>query len=88
MLLNPEPKKGLTNPDEVPEFPDEALTQPGDLWILGEHQLLCGHNSKAGDTKRWLGAPFSPGSNPPSFTQNSDFASLPETGTQYGNSAR
>ena len=36
------PKEGLTDPDEVPELPKEAVTKPGDLWILGEHRLLCG----------------------------------------------
>jgi len=37
-----EVKDGLTDPDQVPEPPDEATTRPGDLWILGEHRLLCG----------------------------------------------
>jgi len=30
-LLDPGVKQGLTDPDEVPEPPDEAITQPGDL---------------------------------------------------------
>ena len=30
--------EGLTDPDEIPEPPDEAITKPGDLWILGEHR--------------------------------------------------
>ena len=37
-LLYPEGKPGLTDPDEIPEPPDEAITQPGDLWILGDHR--------------------------------------------------
>jgi len=41
-LLNPGPKEGLCDPDEVPEPPDEPITRPGDLWILSEHRLLCG----------------------------------------------
>jgi len=41
-LLDPGVKEGLTDPDEVPEPPDEAVTQPGDLWVLGDHRLLCG----------------------------------------------
>ncbi len=41
-LLDPGLKQGLTDPDDVPEPPDEAITQPGDLWILGKHRLLCG----------------------------------------------
>ncbi|MBF0131026.1 MAG: DNA modification methylase [Magnetococcales bacterium] len=27
---------------KIPEPPTVAVTQPGDLWILGEHRLLCG----------------------------------------------
>jgi DNA modification methylase len=38
--------EGLTDPDEVPEPPDEATTKPGDLWILGDHRLLCGDSAK------------------------------------------
>jgi DNA modification methylase len=45
---------GLTDPDEIPEPPDEATTQPGDLWILGDHRLLCGDSSKPGDVDRLL----------------------------------
>ncbi len=47
-------KDGLTDPDEVPEPPDEAITKPGDLWILGDHRLLCGDSSKPEDVDRLL----------------------------------
>jgi len=40
--------------DEVPLPPDEATTRPGDLWILGDHRLLCGDSSKAEDVDRLL----------------------------------
>lgn len=40
-FLPREPASGLTDPDAVPEPPAEATTKPGDLWILGEHRLLC-----------------------------------------------
>ncbi len=53
-LLDPGVKEGLTDPDEVPEPPDEAVTQPGDLWILGDHRLLCGDSSKPEDVDRLL----------------------------------
>ncbi len=46
--------EGLCDPDEVPEPPDEATTQPGDRWILGEHRLLCGDSSKPEDVDRLL----------------------------------
>ncbi|MBI1900947.1 MAG: ParB N-terminal domain-containing protein [Planctomycetia bacterium] len=39
-------QEGLCDPDDVPEPPDEATTQPGDLWVLGEHKLLCGDAGK------------------------------------------
>src|SRR5262249_27051583 len=40
-LLEPPTTEGLTDPDAVPEPPDEAITQPGDLWLLGKHRLQC-----------------------------------------------
>lgn len=54
-LLDGDVKDGLTDPDEVPEPPDQATTQPGDLWILGDHRLLCGDSSKPEDVDRLLG---------------------------------
>jgi DNA modification methylase len=41
--------------DDVPEPPDEPITKPGDLWILGDHRLLCGDSSKPEDVDRLLG---------------------------------
>jgi DNA modification methylase len=53
-LSAPEPKAGLTDPDEIPAPPDEAITKPGDLWILGEHRLLCGDSGNPADLDRLL----------------------------------
>ena len=53
-LLNPGIVEGLSDPDEVPEPPDNPITQPGDLWILGDHRLLCGNSSNAEDVDRLL----------------------------------
>ena len=44
----------MTDPDDIPEPTDEAVTQPGDLWVLGNHRLLCGDSSKAEDVDRLL----------------------------------
>jgi DNA modification methylase len=50
---------GLTDPDDVPEPPDEPITRPGDLWTLGNHRLLCGDSSKPEDVDRLVeGAPI------------------------------
>jgi DNA modification methylase len=53
-LLDPGVKDGLCDPDEVPAPPDEATTRPGDLWILGDHRLLCADAGKAEDVDRLL----------------------------------
>ncbi len=45
-LLNPvEITEGLTDEDEVPEPPPEPITKLGDIWILGNHRLMCGDST-------------------------------------------
>jgi len=39
------PVEGNTDPDDVPEAPEDPITKPGDLWILGNHRLLCGDST-------------------------------------------
>jgi DNA modification methylase len=41
--------------DEVPEPPEEPVTRPGDLWVLGNHRLLCGDATNLADVERVLG---------------------------------
>ena len=53
-LLDTPPNAGQVDPDEIPEAPDEAVTQPGQLWVLGNHRLLCGDSSNAQDVDRLL----------------------------------
>lgn len=48
-------QQGNTDPDDVPAPPDKATTNTGDLWILGDHRLLCGDSSQAADVDRLLG---------------------------------
>ena len=40
-----DPVEGKTDPDDVPEPPADPITKPGDLWILGNHRLLCGDST-------------------------------------------
>jgi DNA modification methylase len=54
-LMSGDVAEGITDPDDVPAPPDKAVTQPGDLWILGDHRLLCGDSSKPEDLDRLMG---------------------------------
>jgi len=47
-------KAGETDPDDVPEPPDAAITQRGDIWLLGNHRLMCGDSASAEDVDRLL----------------------------------
>lgn len=44
-LLEPEIVDGLTDPDAVPDVPDEPKTRPGDVYQLGNHKLMCGDST-------------------------------------------
>ena len=37
--------QGLTDEDDVPEAPQEPITKLGDVWILGEHRVMCGDST-------------------------------------------
>lgn len=54
-LLEAGLSQGNTDPDEVPLPPDDAVTQPGDVWILGKHRLMCGDSSSPADLDTLLG---------------------------------
>ena len=38
-------EEGLTDEDAVPEIPEEPITKLGDIWILGNHRLMCGDST-------------------------------------------
>ena len=44
-LLEPEPTAGLTDEDAVPEVPEVPKTVLGDVWVLGNHRLMCGDST-------------------------------------------
>jgi DNA modification methylase len=48
------PPEGLVDADEVPLPPDEPITKPGDLWVLGKHRLFCADSGKPEDVDRLL----------------------------------
>ena len=52
-FYDPEPLPGLIDEDDVPEV-EEAVTQSGDMWLLGEHRVLCGDATKKEDVERLM----------------------------------
>jgi ParB/Sulfiredoxin domain len=53
-LLAGDGRTGLTDDDQAPALPEQAVTQPGDLWQMGEHRLLCGDATVPADVERVL----------------------------------
>lgn len=49
-----DPVEGKTDPDDAPEPPAEPTTKPGDLWILGNHRLLCGDSTNIQHVERLM----------------------------------
>ena len=54
-LLAEPTSEGWTDPDEVPEPPAEPVSQPGIVWVLGRHRLMCGDSTRADDVQHLLG---------------------------------
>lgn len=68
---------GLTEDDAIPEAPVDPVSRPGDLWILGNHRLLCGDSTVLSDVERLMGG------------QLADMAFTdPPYNVDYGNSAK
>ena len=54
-LLNPiEPTTGLTDEDSVPDIPKEPKTKLGDIYILGNHRLMCGDSTSIDAVERLM----------------------------------
>ena len=68
---------GLTEDDAIPETPVDPVSRPGDLWILGNHRLLCGDATVSADVQALMGG------------QLADMAFTdPPYNVDYGNSAK
>ena len=46
--------EGLTDPDEVPEAPEKPVTIDGDVWLLGQHRLMCGDSTSIEAVERLM----------------------------------
>ena len=53
-LLAPETTEGLTDEDSVPDTPIEPKTKLGDIYILGNHRLMCGDSTSIDDIEKLM----------------------------------
>lgn len=53
-LLSPEIVDGLTDEDAVPDTPIEPKTKLGDIYILGNHRLMCGDSTSIDDVDKLM----------------------------------
>jgi len=68
---------GNADPDEAPELPVDPVSRRGDLWICGDHRILCGDATNLADVKNVLGGELAD----MCFTD-------PSYGVNYANSAK
>ena len=53
-LLADKGTEGLVDADDVPEVKEDAISKPGDIWLLGNHRIMCGDSTKAEDVARLM----------------------------------
>lgn len=53
-LLEPEQVEGLTDEDDVPEPPAQPVARLGDVWLLGQHRLMCGDSTSIDQIERLM----------------------------------
>lgn len=51
-LMPEQLEEGLTDPDDAPEAPANPVTVQGDVWVMGNHRLLCGDSTSIADLER------------------------------------
>lgn len=54
-LLDGATMDGLTDDDAIPEAPEIAVTKEGDIWLLGDHKLICGDSCQPKTMKALMG---------------------------------
>ena len=55
LLQDPDVGDGaIEGENDIPEPPEDPVSRPGDLWLLGKHRLLCGDATVATDVARVL----------------------------------
>jgi DNA modification methylase len=50
-----DPTEGLTDEDAVPDVPENPVTVLGDVWLLGDHRLMCGDSTSIDAVDKLMG---------------------------------
>ena len=45
---------GKTDPDDIPETPKNPVSRVGDIWVLGQHRIVCGDSTDQKTVERLL----------------------------------
>jgi DNA modification methylase len=81
------PHNGDAPPDEIPEVAEESVTWSGDLWVLGEHRVLCGDCTIREEVDRLITGVNKPEltftSPPYNMGANADLGNTALTGSKY-----
>lgn len=50
-----ESTEGKTDPDEIPDAPENPVSKKGDIWLMGKHRLMCGDAASPADWNILMG---------------------------------
>ena len=53
-LLDVQTSEPLTDEDSVPEVPEEPIAKRGDIWVLGNHRVMCGDSTSIDDVDKLM----------------------------------
>src|SRR5690554_2417342 len=54
LQVDPEPEEWLADEDAVPDAPEDPVTVEGDVWLLGNHRLMCGDSTSVSAVERLI----------------------------------
>ncbi len=83
-----EPTEGLTDEDAVPDTPENPVTVEGDVWILGNHRLMCGDSTSIDAVDKLMDGNKADMvfTDPPyGMRLDADYSKMPGTSTKYNN---
>ncbi|SMG64739.1 prophage LambdaMc01, DNA methyltransferase [methanotrophic bacterial endosymbiont of Bathymodiolus sp.] len=53
-LLGADDQAGETDEDDIPEVEEDPISRPGDIWVMGNHRVLCGDSTSKQDLEKLM----------------------------------